>query len=111
MTNDKTFAIGGDLTVGRLGFGAMQLCDTWDWPPWADREHGINVARRAVELGVTLIDTADSYGLGANEELLAEALYPYPKDLVIATKAGQSRPSRGEWLPLGRPEYLLQQPN
>jgi pyridoxine 4-dehydrogenase len=69
----------------------------------------MKVARRAVELGVTLIDTADAYGLGANEELLAEALHPYPKDLVVATKAGQTRPGPTEWRPLGRPEYLLQQ--
>jgi pyridoxine 4-dehydrogenase len=109
MTNDDTYVIGGDLKVGRLGFGAMRLCDPDEWGPPADREAAIKVARRAVELGVTFIDTADSYGLGANEELLADALYPYPDDLVIATKAGQSRPSRGEWRPLGRPEYLRQQ--
>lgn len=101
-----TFRLGGATEVHRLGFGAMRLTgwDRTDGPADA-----IAIARRAVELGVTLIDTADSYGLGANEELLAEALHPYPSDLVIATKAGQSRPDRGSWVPLGRPEYLHQQ--
>ncbi len=107
MTTDQhTFLLGGDLAVNRLGFGAMRLTD---WQPPADPTHSIAVARRAVELGVTFIDTADSYALGANEELLADALHPYPDDLVIATKAGQSRPSPTEWKPLGRPEYLHQQ--
>ncbi|WP_030426570.1 aldo/keto reductase [Allokutzneria albata] len=103
---DSTFTIGGELTVHRLGFGAMRLTG---WRADADRSGPIAVARRALELGVTFIDTADSYALGANEELLAEALSPYPENLVIATKAGQSRPGRGRWVPLGRPEYLLQQ--
>src|SRR6266487_3544422 len=99
MTTDQhTFLLGGDLAVNRLGFGAMRLTD---WQPPADPTHSIAVARRAVELGVTFIDTADSYALGANEELLADALHPYPDDLVIATKAGQSRPSPTEWKPLG----------
>jgi pyridoxine 4-dehydrogenase len=101
-----TFPIGGDLPVHRLGFGAMRLTE---WDPPKDLAPAIAVARRAVELGVTLIDTADSYDLGANEELLAEALHPYPPGLVIATKAGQSRPGPGRWVPLGRPEYLVQQ--
>ena len=104
--NIGTFRIGGDLPVHRLGFGAMRLTD---WHPPKDLAPAIAVARRAVELGVTLIDTADSYDLGANEELLADALSPYPPGLVIATKAGQSRPSSGQWIPLGRPEYLKQQ--
>lgn len=91
----------------RLGFGAMRLTPAWD-PP-RDRSAGIAVARRAVELGVNLIDTADFYCLGANEELLAEALHPYPDDLVIATKAGAVRASASDWIPLGRPEYLRQQ--
>lgn len=90
----------------RLGFGAMRLTG-WDHP--ADPAEAIAVARRAVDLGVDFIDTADAYGLGANEELLAAALHPYPAHLVIGTKAGQSRPSAGEWVPLGRPEYLRQQ--
>ncbi|OUC92287.1 aldo/keto reductase [Streptosporangium minutum] len=102
----NTFRIGGDLPVHPLGFGAMRLTG---WGPPEDPAAAIAVARRAVELGVTLIDTADAYALGANEELLAQALHPYPRDLVIATKAGQSRPGRGQWKPLGRPEYLIQQ--
>lgn len=105
-TDRTTFVLGGDLPVHRLGLGAMRLTG---WGPPADPAASIAVARRAVELGVTFIDTADSYGLGANEELLASALHPYPDGVVIATKAGQSRPSRGGWVPLGRPEYLKQQ--
>ncbi|MGH8879597.1 MAG: aldo/keto reductase, partial [Stackebrandtia sp.] len=104
---EESFTIAGDLPVHRLGFGAMRLTGN-DWPTSEQRAHGVAVARRAVDLGVTFIDTADSYCLGANEELLAEALSPYPEDLVIATKAGQSRPG-GRWVPLGRPEYLKQQ--
>jgi pyridoxine 4-dehydrogenase len=103
---DITFRIGRNLPVRRLGFGAMRLTD---WDPPEDLSPAIAVARRAVELGVTLIDTADAYDLGANEELLARALHPYPSGVVIATKAGQSRPERGRWEPLGRPEYLAQQ--
>lgn len=106
---EKTLRIGGDLEVNRLGFGAMRLCGESNWHRPADRAAAIAVARRAVELGVTFIDTADAYGLGDNEELLAEALHPYADDLVIATKAGQSRPAPGRWVPLGRPEYLRQQ--
>jgi aryl-alcohol dehydrogenase-like predicted oxidoreductase len=100
-----TVTIGADLTVRRLGFGAMRLTGT---PAWPDRQEAIAVARRAVELGVTFIDTADSYDFGDNEQLLAEALYPYPADLVIATKGGQVNLGR-DWIPLGRPEYLRQQ--
>ncbi len=99
----------GDLRVRRLGFGAMRLTGAFNWGPPDDRDQAIAVARRAVELGVTYIDTADAYGPGVNEELLADALYPYPEGLVIGTKAGQSRPSIHEWVPLGRPEYLRQQ--
>lgn len=107
MTGDhRTFPLGGDLPVNRIGFGALKLTD---WRPAADRSGTIAVARRAVELGVDLIDTADSYALGANEELLAEALHPYRNGLVIATKAGRTRASEREWTPLGRPEYLRQQ--
>ncbi|HVK21535.1 MAG TPA: aldo/keto reductase [Actinokineospora sp.] len=98
-----TFLIGGDLPVRRLGFGAMRLRGAAD-----RRADSIAIARRAVELGVTLFDTADSYDLGGNEELLAEALYPYRDDVVIATKAGQCHPGT-DWIPLGRPEYLRQQ--
>ncbi|WP_020392777.1 aldo/keto reductase [Kribbella catacumbae] len=95
----------GELEVHRLGFGAMRLTG---FRPAEDRTEAIRVARRAVELGVTFIDTADAYGIGANEELLAEALHPYADDVVIATKVGHTRPSPSEWKPLGRPEYLKQ---
>jgi aryl-alcohol dehydrogenase-like predicted oxidoreductase len=111
MTTTKTtsFTIGGDLPVHRLGFGAMRLTGPMVWGPPAARDGAIALARRARELGVDFIDTADSYGPGVGEEILAEALHPYPDGLVIATKAGQSRPSAKEWTPLGRPEYLRQQ--
>jgi pyridoxine 4-dehydrogenase len=98
-----TLTIGGDLPVHRIGFGAMRLAPEPD-----RRAASIATARRAVELGVTFLDTADSYDLGLNEELLAEALHPYPEGLVIGTKAGQAQPG-DEWIPLGRPEYLRQQ--
>jgi len=100
-----TFTIGGDMPVHRLGFGAMRLTGR---PASLERAAATAVARRAVELGVTLIDTADAYDFGANEELLAEALHPYRDDVVIATKGGQINLGR-EWIPLGRPEYLRQQ--
>ncbi|MEV4109011.1 aldo/keto reductase [Nonomuraea sp. NPDC049695] len=100
----------GDFEVGRIGFGAMRLAsDGWIWGPPADREGAVAVLRRAVEWGVRLVDTADAYGVGANEELIAEALHPYADDVVIATKGGVARPSPEEWIPLGRPEYLRQQ--
>lgn len=105
----STIVLGADLPVGRLGFGAMRLTGPLIWGPPTNRAQALAVARRAVDLGVTFIDTADSYGPGVNEELLAEALHPYPEGLVIGTKAGQSRPSAEEWVPLGRPEYLRQQ--
>lgn len=94
----------GELDVHRLGFGAMRLTG---YRPAADRAGALRVARRAVELGVDFIDTADAYGVGANEELLAEALYPYD-NVLIATKVGHTRPSSHEWKPCGRPEYLRQ---
>ncbi|KAB2344718.1 aldo/keto reductase [Actinomadura rudentiformis] len=103
-----TFALGGDLPVHRLGFGAMQITGPGVWGEPADRDEALRVLRRAVELGVTFIDTADSYGPYVSEDLIAEALHPYPDDLVIATKAGLTRPGPGEWLSLGRPEYLRQ---
>ncbi|GAA2642152.1 aldo/keto reductase [Dactylosporangium fulvum] len=113
MTNlhPTTFDIAGEFTVNRIGFGAMRLADGDIWGGPADRPAAVAVLRRAVELGVNLIDTADAYSLGANEELIAEALHPYRDDLVIITKAGVSRPSPSleEWIPLGRPEYLRQQ--
>ncbi|TDC84984.1 oxidoreductase [Micromonospora sp. KC606] len=105
----STIVLGGDLPLNRLGFGAMHLTGPDVWGPPADPAAAHAVARRAVELGVNFIDTADSYGPGTNEEVLADALFPYPEGLVIGTKVGQSRPSRHEWRPLGRPEYIRQQ--
>jgi aryl-alcohol dehydrogenase-like predicted oxidoreductase len=104
--NNSLFRLGGDLSVSRLGFGAMRITGEgiWGWPP--DRDNARKVLRRAVELGVDLIDTADAYGPETSERLIAEALHPYPKDLVIATKGGLTRPGPGEWVPNGRPEYL-----
>jgi pyridoxine 4-dehydrogenase len=109
VTRSGTFAIGGDLRVHRLGFGAMQLTGPNVWGEPTDRAQAIAVLRRAVELGINLIDTADSYGPYVSEELIREALRPYPKGLVIATKAGLARPRPGKWVPLGRPEYLRQE--
>ena len=104
-TSTATFDIGGELTVRRLGFGAMQL--PTEGP---DRERSIAVARRAVELGVSLIDTAHLYGWGANEELLADALHPYPDGLLIATKVGVAPPRNGRDASIcGRPEFLREQ--
>src|SRR4029079_12254038 len=107
-SDKSTFRIGGDLPVNRLGFGAMRLTGEgiWGWPP--DRENALKVLRRAVELGADLIDTADAYGPETDELLIAEALYPYPKALVIATKGGNTRPGPDQWVPNGRPEYLKQ---
>ena len=107
-TDKSTFSIGGDLPVNRLGFGAMRLTGEgiWGWPP--DRENARKVLRRAIELGANLIDTADAYGPETDELLIAEALYPYQKGLVIATKGGNTRPGRDQWVPNGRPEYLKQ---
>ncbi len=96
----------GDLEVRRLGFGAMRITGDGIWGAPADRDGTIAVLRRAVELGVNLIDTADSYGPGVSEELIAEALHPYSADLVIATKGGFTRPGPGKWIPNGRPDHL-----
>jgi pyridoxine 4-dehydrogenase len=104
-----TFTIGGDLTVNRLGFGAMRLTGQGVWGPPADHDECIRVLRRAVELGVNFIDTADSYGPFISEELIREALHPYPDDLVIATKAGLLRTGPDEWPVLGFPAYLRQE--
>ena len=104
-----TFAIGGDLPVHRLGFGAMQLTGAGVWGEPDNRAEAIAVLRRAIELGINLIDTADSYGPYVSEELIREALHPYPKGLVIATKAGLARTGPSRWIPLGRPEYLRQE--
>jgi pyridoxine 4-dehydrogenase len=98
--------IGGDLTVNRLGFGAMQITGSGVWREPPDRDRAIATLRRVVELGVNFIDTADSYGPEVSENLIAEALYPYPDDLVIATKGGLVRPGQGRWAPDGRPEHL-----
>jgi aryl-alcohol dehydrogenase-like predicted oxidoreductase len=104
----STFPIGGDLSVNRLGFGAMRITGEgiWGWPP--DRENAKKVLRRAVNLGVNLIDTADAYGPETSELLIAEALHPYPTGLVIATKGGLTRPGPDNWVPNCRPEYLSQ---
>jgi pyridoxine 4-dehydrogenase len=106
--NKSSFLLGGDLSVNRLGFGAMRITGEgiWGWP--ADRENAKKVLRRAVDLGVNLIDTADAYGPEVSEELIAEALHPYAKGLVIATKGGLTRPGPNQWVPNGRPEYLSQ---
>src|SRR5215212_7899647 len=101
-----TVDIGGDITVNRLGFGAMRITGAGIWGDPPDREQAKAVLRRAVELGVNLIDTADSYGPAVSETLIAEALHPYPDDLVIATKGGLERPGPGQWTPNGRPEHL-----
>lgn len=95
-----------DLEVNRLGFGAMRVCGPNIWGPPKDRGHAHRVLRRAIELGVNFLDTADSYGPHVDEELIAEALHPYPKGLVIATKGGLVRPSPARWDEDGRPEHL-----
>ncbi len=103
-----TFVI-GDLTVHRLGFGAMRITGPGIWGEPRDRAEARRVVQRAVELGVTFIDTADSYGPEVSEEIIAQALHPYPEALVIATKGGLTRQGPNQWLPVGRPEYLRQQ--
>ncbi|MGJ6964522.1 aldo/keto reductase [Streptosporangium sp. G11] len=103
------FAIGGDLSVNRLGYGSMQLTGEGVWGDPRDPEEAVRVLRRAVELGVNLIDTADSYGPFVAELLIKKALRPYADDLVIATKVGFTRQGPGIWTPVGRPEYLRQQ--
>jgi pyridoxine 4-dehydrogenase len=100
------FLLGNDLPIGRLGFGAMRLTGKGIWGPPPDREAAIGVLRRAVELGVNFIDTADSYGPAVSEELIAEALHPYPEHLVIATKGGFERPGPDRWVENGNPQHL-----
>jgi aryl-alcohol dehydrogenase-like predicted oxidoreductase len=101
-----TIDIGGDLPVNRFGFGAMRITGEGIWGEPADREECKRVLRRALELGINFIDTADSYGPEVSERLIAETLYPYPEDLVIATKGGLVRPGPGQWDPDGRPKHL-----
>lgn len=105
-TGAGSFVLGGDLEVDRLGFGAMRITGPGVWGPPADRDGAHAVLRRALELGVTLIDTADSYGPHVSEELIAEALHPYPEGLVIATKGGLTRSGPGAWERDCRPERL-----
>jgi pyridoxine 4-dehydrogenase len=101
-----TISIGGDLTVNRMGFGAMRITGQGIWGPPADRDVAKAALRQALDLGVNFIDTADSYGPNVSEELIAETLHPYPDDLVIATKGGLIRPGPGRWDTNGRPEHL-----
>jgi pyridoxine 4-dehydrogenase len=103
-----TIDVGGDLTVNRLGFGAMRITGDGIWGPPADRGEAKAVLRRAIELGINFIDTADSYGPNISEELIREALHPYPDDLVIATKGGLERTGPGQWPTNGRPEHLIE---
>jgi aryl-alcohol dehydrogenase-like predicted oxidoreductase len=109
MSIQKTFALGGDLTVNRLGYGAMRITGDGVWGPPKDHDGAIKVLKHAVEIGVNFIDTADSYGPYVSEELIAEALAPYKQGLIIATKAGLCRTGPNKWLPVGRPEYLEQE--
>ena len=106
--NAGTIDVGGDLTVNRLGFGAMRITGDGIWGLPADRDEAKAVLRRAIELGVNFIDTADSYGPHVSEELISEALHPYPDDLVIATKGGLERTGPGQWPTNGRPEHLIE---
>ncbi len=104
-----TFRLGGQVPIHRLGYGAMRITGEGAWGEPADRAACIATLRRLPELGINFIDTADSYGPEVSERLIREALHPYPEGLVIATKAGQARPGPDDWIPLGRPEYLIQQ--
>lgn len=105
----KTFRIGRDLEVNRLGFGAMRITGPGIWGEPPDREKAKEVLRRAIELGVNFIDTADSYGPAVSERLIGEALAPYAKGIVVATKGGLLRTGPNKWIPLGKPEYLTQE--
>jgi pyridoxine 4-dehydrogenase len=103
-----TFTIGGDLTVNRMGYGAMRITGAGVWGPPKDKAAALATLRRTIDLGVNLIDTADSYGPGTSEELIAEALYPYPAGLVIATKGGWERPGPGQWTHNAGPKHLTE---
>ena len=103
-----TFTVGGDLVVNRMGYGAMRITGPGVWGPPADKPAALATLRRAVELGVNLIDTADSYGPATSEELIAEALYPYPTGLIIATKGGWERPGPGQWTHNASPKHLAE---
>jgi aryl-alcohol dehydrogenase-like predicted oxidoreductase len=105
-TRSGTFSIGGDLPVNRIGFGAMRIVGKGVWGEPEDKAEALAVLRRSLELGINLIDTADSYGPFVSELLIAEALHPYPEDLVIATKAGMQRTGPNQWQPDGRPQHL-----
>ncbi|GLZ78301.1 oxidoreductase [Actinorhabdospora filicis] len=107
-SHDNTALIGGDLRVHRLGYGTMRLTGPGFWGPPADHDEAVRVLRRAIDLGINLIDTADSYGPHIAEELIAEALWPYPADLVISTKGGYTRQGPDRWKPVGNPAYLRQ---
>src|ERR1700759_2864329 len=103
---EKTFSIADDLTVNRLGYGAMRIAGKGIWGPPKDHDESIRVLKRAVELGVNFIDTADSYGPHVSEELIAEALHPYDEGLVIATKGGLERTGPDQWPVNGHPDHL-----
>jgi pyridoxine 4-dehydrogenase len=103
-----TFTIGDDLTVNRMGYGAMRITGPGIWGPPADKAAALATLKKAIELGVNLIDTADSYGPATSEDLIAEALYPYPAGLVIATKGGWERPGPGQWTHNASPKHLTQ---
>jgi len=106
---EKTFRIGGELEINRLGFGAMRITGAGIWGEPSDRAEALRTLRRVPELGINFIDTADSYGPNVSEDLIREALAPYAGKVVVATKAGLARTGPDQWTPLGRPEYLIQQ--
>ncbi|MEJ2870514.1 aldo/keto reductase [Actinomycetospora sp. OC33-EN08] len=107
LTNDSLIVAG--KRVPRMAFGAMRLADPQIWGPPSDREHSVRLVRRAVELGIEHVDTADTYGLGVSEDILREALHPYPENLLISTKIGQVQPRPLEWVPVGHPWFLRHQ--
>ncbi|HET8910122.1 MAG TPA: aldo/keto reductase [Ktedonobacteraceae bacterium] len=108
VAQSGTFLIGGDLKVHRLGFGAMRITGEGIWGPPANKQQAIHVLRRAIDLNINLIDTADSYGPEVSEKLIEEALYPYPQHLIIATKGGLERTGPNQWVPNGHPDHLRQ---